>query len=164
MNDNLKVSLTTSGFIVDNFFSSHSHSSQEIFRKLNIPICVAETVMIIPSLVEIDLLRSCILDCSKIVTVDEENRKILIGTTSNLFLVEYTQKTNSQFSSEFFIRWKQTKMLLFEFIIKPDFKSPLWSNFSLKGLWKNEKWDFLDFYKNNSIEIEQLNLEKCFAG
>lgn len=95
------------------------------------------------------------LNMAKYVVIDSKKRTLYIGDNkqgeNNTGLVEYEAPTDSGiYSNDFFKRWEETKILLFEYTVFDVKKSPL---FCLKGLWGQDRWQKLDITPRNNIQI-----------
>ena len=144
----LTVYLSTTKFSV---------ADNEGLSSMNVPICVAQIgiIRIGFSLQEKEVYehKFSVL-CEKMaefVKIDTKLKTVKIFDAES-FLIDYQEEKDTEYSEEFFKRWEETHILLFEFQVY-SLKENL---FTLKGLWDTNQWRFLEIKPTNKIVIEKL--------
>ena len=149
----ISVALTSTRFLI----TTESNFPDEI-RYSNIPVCIAEMGLHFfggpDEILEHSLSQIC-LDMAKIVKIDPETKSIFIGANPDeetTGLVIYQEQKDSDCSVEFFSRWKETKIMVFEFGVAGESMS-----FAINGLWKDGKWDFINIGHKQKWHISNLS-------
>jgi hypothetical protein len=151
--DDIRVSLTTSKFCqkIDG-----QEDDQNIFVKMNIPVCVSESFLgIISTDVEfLEHLHSQIAKkIAKEVFVDLSKNYVFIGEDHNnetTGLIIYTAEKMNVYEIEFFKRWEKTHCLMLEYQVFDANKKAL---FVVKGFWDKHFWRHLEIFPSTKIEI-----------
>lgn len=157
MEDNIKVSLTTSKFSPYRVDTQQTEQEYQSFVELNIPVCVSEYLL------QVDMqnkeyaehiVSNLAKEMAKEVYVDSSNKCVFIGEDHNkeiTGIVVYSVFNLNKYEIEFFKRWDETKTMLFEHQVK-DFNNQ--EIFILKGLWLKDKWKYLEILPSSRIHIK----------
>ena len=129
------------------------------FIKMDVPVCIASMMIGFfggtpqeKEVFELQWSQTC-MDMAKFVIVDQDKKTVYIGDKDHLdtgALVEYTVDKPSVYSNNFFERWKETGIMIFEFTML-DFKNePI---FCLKGIWSENSWKNLEIVPSSKIKV-----------
>jgi len=136
--------------------SSKYTDDTELLFKLNLPICVASMGMFgigfTPQEMEISEHEYSILckQMAKFVKIDSKLKTVKVFDDESL-LVDYKSEKENKYAKEFFQRWEETQMLLFEFQVF-NLKENM---FTLKGLWEQNTWRFLEIMPTNKFFVAE---------
>jgi len=152
----IKIILTSTKHIIQ---SEMPQELLEQIRDWNLPMCMAEMGMSLYGFgknlerEELNFAQLCMGMC-KVVHVDPEKRFLFIGGNiqeETSALVEYTDNVRDFNSDAFFTQWKVLKGLFFEFQVVDPMKRD--SIFCIKGIWYNDKWEYIDIFSDGNIKI-----------
>jgi len=138
-------------------------NEEDILKKGDIPVCLV--IMRIDQLakrIDKKLIKRNCYNLSRVVHVDTEKRYIFIGGDLKEIessLVDYdANSVPPECSDQFFIRWKETLILLLEFNIYDKKDKYI---LTLKGLWNGLEslWSSLKFEKYRTIQALKLKNE-----
>jgi hypothetical protein len=119
------------------------------------PVCVAEMGLGLFGFNERDELGISTLckNMAKTVYVDSEKQYVFIGENPQIpesALVEYTEQIKTTFTESFFCQWNSTHCMIFEFNC---IGTKGTSVFCLRGIWVNDKWQFMDIEASPNITV-----------
>ena len=157
MNDagtDISVALTATRFIAASTFED---DHQRMLWKGNIPICVAEMGLLMfgmgPDQEAFEHRYSMVCkEMAKKVAVDVHAKTLFIGedpSDENTGLVVYTEQRDTDYTREFFKRWSETRMMVFQYHLK-GLNGPI---FSLGGLWDKDGWTTLEIGHRGTFHI-----------
>ena len=159
--EKMKIPEFSTGITV--FLSTGKFSPDDILQKTNIPICVVQMGLEMFGGVKISLNKSeqyrmvdTLKGMAEIVDVNEINRTVIIrDNRPNGILVSYDADPvgKNAYHDEFFIKWRELRILLFEFQVYSDLKTlrPL---FACKGLYDLNHWSKFDFQSTPTLILE----------
>ncbi len=143
MDNNINVSLTTTKYVL-----ATDDGSPEKLQELNIPVCSAEMKIFVTRDSRKNMADLC-RRMAKVVHIDPAAMAVYIGEDPNTpesSLVEYREVDPQKYTIEFFNRWEDTQMLLFEFTLQNLKGKPI---FVLKGVWNRDKWHSLRIHRGS---------------
>jgi len=148
----INVMLSTTGHTV----AADMHVNQ--LRESNIPVCLADMSMAVFGFAgDLEPFEHRMAEMSKgmakTVVVDSKARTVFIGVDPHILesgLVEYTDDVKSVVVDDFFKRWDETHMMIFEFTI---FGKPDKERFVIKGLWEKDHWYALEITASQNIKV-----------
>lgn len=154
---NIRVALTTTRFITK---SDNSLELMEIFRNLDVPVCIAEMRLGLfgADLEKIEhyMARSAI-SIARTVKVDPEHCRVFIGENplkEDTGLVSYQERSLSSTSNAFFQQWGRTHTLVFEFhVLNMVGEKP---RYVIQGIWGHDSWSQLEIIPSPRITIEDM--------
>jgi hypothetical protein len=129
----------------------------ELMKLSDIPVCVAEmglgmfgfSTSLEP--LEHHMANIC-MGMAKTVHVDSKTGYVFIGedpAIPDTGLVEYTDDVHKPQSDNFFKRWDELHVMLFEFSV---FSQNGEARFVIKGLWDKTKWHFIEVIADQTIK------------
>lgn|GEM_PF-4358568 len=157
---NISVALSTTKFIS----VPKSDTGGDVLRRRmienNIPTCISQLGLGLfgfgadKEWFEHISAQSC-LSMVKTVSIDPKLRTVFIGvdpSNEETGLVIYQEMRDSDYVKEFFLRWEQTKMLLFEHHCIGFDGKPI---FVLRGFWDTNHWESVNIFPFKSIDVDQ---------
>lgn len=142
MEDDVIIQLTTTEEIITSTMTEKLE--RELFKK-GLPVCCVTYDLPAPCSKEIA--EPAFMKLATIVHVDTENKHIRIGEKEEP-LVEGFDLKNSKRIDRFFEKWSEQKSLLFAFncIYRDEYQ------YGLKDLWAEDKWQWLKFETEISVQ------------
>jgi len=129
----------------------------EQFMRVNLPCCIARIGLGLfgSGMEELEhRMAEISKNMAKLVHVDVVKKLVFIGENpedEETGLVWYEEKNETNYTRDFFQRWRETETLLFEFH-HLDMNGG-GSRFVIKGLWTGGKWEHLDIISSPKIEV-----------
>lgn len=155
MSSNVKVALTTTGFLKE---SGGDEFSETMIWKSDAPVCVVEMgFMMFGDDKEFfeHVIAKSMLEMAKIVFIDIDKKYLFVGENpkkEDTGLVVYEEKDNSNnYASHFFERWQETK----SFVIQIHVINMKNIVFSIVGVWANNQWSILEMRPKGNLFIVQ---------
>jgi hypothetical protein len=142
----ISVALTTTKYRV----------GEDPITDLNVPICIAELGMGIFGSDTEHMEHIFAEVCKKnaqVVDIRPDSKTVFIGNDPAIEetgLVTYTEERGSKYSEEFFKRWKELHVMVFELQMLDLKNEPI---FALQGIWRNDHWEKLEIKPWGSLHV-----------
>jgi hypothetical protein len=141
----ISVALSTTGNLI--ITDQENQTSQIDLFLWNMPVCIAEIPLMteeINGTLKENILRE-VKKCMQVVKIDPYGQSIFIGENpddENTALVTYTVDYDAKEIQDFFHRWEETSLLLFECIFFEVDENNIRKKIfiSIRGIWKVDKW------------------------
>jgi hypothetical protein len=129
----------------------------EFMRNSDLPVCVVEmgigmfgfSTSLEPY--ELHMANEC-MKMAKTVHIDSKTGYVFIGedpANPETGLVEYTDDVHKPQTENFFKRWDELHMMIFEFTV---FGQSGQARFAIKGFWDKTKWHSLEIIADQTIK------------
>lgn len=147
---NINVALSTTGFM------AVSDGDIQMFREMNVPVCIAEMGMGIfgagMEQLEHQMAESA-KSLAKTVVVNSQTGTVFIGedpTVEDSGLVVFQEEVYSPMAKSFFERWEELHTMIFEFHVLGLEGKP---RYAIRGLWENDGWRNLEIVASPKIHV-----------